>query len=180
MIQERMEQSMKHVKWLAIPLSLSLLVACGDENDDVTNPPENAPTEGTANSNDTANNGTNNNGETANDTTATNGHNKFQFTHFSLDVEYSVTKSFEVEYENEISKVEASYEDEINNEKLYGNDAYSKLEPIFQSFKFDENTADDEVIAEVLQGFNLAEDYQKLELEVRFGDGTEKEYRKGK
>ena len=171
---------MKHVKWLVIPLSLWLLVACGDENDEVTNLPENAPTEGTANNNDTANNGTTNNGETANDTTATNGHNKFQFTHFSLDVEYSATKSFEAEYENETSKVEASYEDEINNEKLYGNDAYSKLEPIFQSFKFDQNTADDEVIAEVLQAFNLAEDYQNLELEIRFGNGTEKEYRKGK
>lgn len=171
---------MKNIKWLVIPLSLLLLAACGDENDDVTNPPENAPTEGTADNNDTANNGTTNNGDTANNNAVTNGNNTFDFTHFSLDVDYSATQDFEVDYENEQSGVEASYEDEINNEKLYGNDAYSKLEPTFQSFTFDQNTADDEVIAEVLQAFDLGDDYQKLELEIRFTDGTEKEYRKEK
>ena len=183
---------MKNIKWLAIPLSLWLLAACGNNNDEVTNTPENAPTEGTTNNNGTNNNGTtnDNNNNTNNDMNgegATNGNNtvtnanndSFDFTHFSLDVDYSEAQDFDVEYENEQSGVEASYEDNVNNEQLYGNDAYDRLESVFQSFKFDKNTSDDEVISEVLKAFNLPEDYQKFDLEIRFADGTEKEYHKG-
>jgi len=184
---------MKNMKWLAIPLSLWLLAACGNNNDEVTNTPENAPTEGTTNNNGTTNNGTTNdnnnntnndmNGEgatTGNNTVTNANNNSFDFTHFSLDVDYSATQEFDVEYENEQSGVEASYEDDVNNERHYGNEAYNRMESAFQSFKFDKNTSDDEVISEVLKAFNLPEDYQKFDLEVRFADGTEKEYHKTK
>ncbi len=181
------------MKWLAIPLSLWLLAACGnDNNDEVTDTPENAPLKELPiitvtlimalqdNKNDTNGEGATNNGSTTGNNTVTNANNNsFDFTHFSLDVDYSEAQDFDVEYENEQSGVEASYEDNVNNEQLYGNDAYDRLESVFQSFKFDKNTSDDEVISEVLKAFNLPEDYQKFDLEVRFADGTEKEYHKG-
>ena len=184
---------MKNMKWLAIPLSLLLLAACGnDNNDEVTNTPENAPTEGTTDNNGTTNNDTTNNnnnnanndmngeGATNGNNTVTNANNSFDFTEFSLDVDYSATQDFEVEYENDESGVEASYKDDVNNEKLYGNDAYGKIESMFKSFTFDKNTSEDEVISEVLKAFNVPEDYQQFDLEVRFADGTEKEYYKVK
>ena len=183
---------MKNMKWLAIPLSLLLLAACGNNNnDEVTNTPENAPTEGTTENNDTVNNGTTNNdmnGEGAtNNGTTTNNHavtnannNSFDFTHFSLDVDYAGAQEFDVEYENEQSGVEASYEDDVNNNRYYGNDAYDRMELVFQSFKFNKDTSEDEVIKEVLNAFNLPEDYKEFDLEVRFADGTEKEYKKVK
>ena len=177
------------MKWLAIPLSLFLLAACGnDNNDEVTDTPENAPTEGTTNNNGTTgdnnNNGTTNNdmngeGATTNNNAVTNANNNaFDFTHFSLDVDYGGARDFDVEYENEQSGVEASYEDNVNNEQLHGNDAYDRMESVFQSFKFNKDTSEDEVIKEVLNAFNLPEDYQKFDLEIRFADGTEKEYKK--
>lgn len=185
---------MKNMKWLAIPLSLLLLAACGNNNnDEVTNTPENAPTEGTTNNNGTTgdnnNNGNTNNdmngegatnnGATTNNNAVTNANNNaFDFTHFSLDVDYADAQDFDVEYENEQSGVEASYEDDVNNEQFYGNDAYDRMESVFQSFKFNKDTSEDEVIKEVLNAFNLPEDYQKFDLEVRFADGTEKEYKK--
>lgn len=144
-------------------LSSAFLVACGDK-DEVTNAPENAPTEQE-----------NNNGSTTNSTTPKDA--PFSFTKFSLDVDYEGNKSFDVDYDNEPKEVEASYEDERNNENIHGNDAYTKLEPIFKAFTFDIDTPDDEVLAEVKEAFNVGEDYRDFELEVRFADGTTKEYR---
>ena len=170
---------MKKMKWLALPLSVLLLAACGND-EEVKDVPEDAPTEqndgttGTNNATDTQNDNTDTNH------TVSNANPSFDFTHFSLDVEYSMTESFEAEYENEESRVEASIEDDVNGEKVYGDDAYTQLEPIFKAFTFDAATAEDEVIAEVLKAFNLKEDYTDLELEVRFADGTEKEYQKKK
>lgn len=177
---------MKNTKWLAIPMSMLLLAACGNDDEEVKNEPNNAPTE---QNEDTVDNGatTNNNTATDNGTTdeannkaVSNANTDFNFTHFSLDVDYSATKNFEADYENEQSGVEASIEDEVNDEKVYGDEAYTRLEPIFKGFTFDAATAEDEVIKEVLNAFDLKEDYTELELEVRFADGTEKEYHKQK
>ncbi len=171
---------MKNAKWLAIPMSMLLLAACGNDDEEVKNEPTNAPTE---QNEDAVDNGTtSNNGTTdgANNNAVTNANTDFNFTHFSLDVDYSMTESFEADYENEQSGVEASIEDDVNNEKVYGDEAYTRLEPIFKGFTFDASTAEDEVIKEVLNAFNLKEDYTDLELEVRFADGTEKEYHKQK
>ena len=174
---------MKKTKWLAVPLSMLLLAACGNDNDkeDVTNAPENAPTEQDGNTTGTNdNNGTNTNNNTGNNETVSNANAAFDFTHFSVDADYSMTESFEADYENEQSGVEASIEDDVKGERLYGDDAYARLEPILQGFTFDQSTSDDKVIAEVLKGFGLGEDYQDIEIEVRFADGTEKEYHQRK
>jgi hypothetical protein len=172
---------MKNAKWLAVPLSALLLAACGND-EEVKDAPEDAPTE--------QNNGVTDNGATedtnneandnANNNAVSDANPSFDFTHFSLDVDYSMTESFEAEYENEESGVEASIEDDVNGENLYGDKAYERLEPIFQNFTFDASTAEDEVITEVLSAFELKEDYTDLEIEVRFADGTEKEYHKQK
>ncbi|MEH6989684.1 YusW family protein [Cytobacillus firmus] len=41
---------------------------------------------------------------------------------------------------------------------------------------FDQNTEDQEVINQVKDAFSLDDNYQKFELEVKFPDGTEKEF----
>lgn len=139
-------------------LSAAFLVACGDD-EEVTNAPENAPTE--------QENGT----STAAPTDA-----PFLFTKFSLDVDYGDNKEFEVDYDNESTGVEASYDHDINNEKINGDDAYTKIEPMFKQLTFDVNTPNEEVISEVKKVFNVGEDYKEFDLEVRFADGTEKKY----
>ncbi len=149
---------------LAISAS-AFLVACGDK-EDATNVPANAPVE--------ESNTTNNNVENSTSTADT----AYNFTHFDLDVTYANNKSYEVSYENETTGAEAKIEDEINNKKETGNQAIDTLAPIFGSFKFDVATANDDVINEVLQKFNLADNYREFELEIKFADGTEKEYKK--
>ncbi|MEK4628889.1 MAG: YusW family protein [Solibacillus sp.] len=148
---------------LTVAFSTSLLlVACGDK-DEATNVPDNAPVE--TNKNNTA-------GDTSTTVNA-----PFNFTHFDLDVEYPNKRTYDVEYENETAGAEAKIEDELNNKITQGNEAMNTLIPIFESLTFDHTTADAQVIDEVLQKFNLSELYFEFDLEVKFTDGTTKEYR---
>ena len=100
----------------------------------------------------------------------------YAFNEFSLDVDYSATSSYEASYDNENNKTEAEIDDTVNNEKLTGDDAFSKLDPMLKSLTFDANTSNDDVIAQVLSAFGLEDNYTKFDLDVRFNDGTEKEY----
>ena len=138
-----------------------LLVACGD-NEEATNLPDNTPTELNV-TNQTS-------------TEATIADARFNFTHFDLDIKYAENVSYEVDYENEASRAEATIDDEVNKSKVEGNEATNILIPIFESFTFDATTDSDAVIDEVLQKFNQPANYLEFELEIRFADGTKKEY----
>lgn len=100
----------------------------------------------------------------------------YAFNEFSLEVKYSTTSSYEASFDNEQNKTEAEIDDTVNNEKLTGNEALKKLDPFLKQLTFDANTPNEEVIAEVLRVFNLDQSYTKFDLDVRFNDGTEKEY----
>ncbi|MFE4522901.1 YusW family protein [Cytobacillus firmus] len=139
---------------ISASLSVLLLTACND--DKVENPPENAPDE-------------NQNNETSNEAA-------FNFTNFDLEVEYKDNKTIDVDYENEKNGMEAAYLDDLADEKLTSDEAMEKLTPIFEGLSFDQNTENQEVINQVKDAFSVDDNYQTFELEVKFPDGTEKEY----
>lgn len=142
---------------LSTSLSFLLLAACS--SDEVTTAPDNAPTE-------------QNNSPT--DTSPTN--ELFNFTKFNVDVRYDGRKSFDAEYENEPSSVEAKIEDDLTDDVLNGDAAYTKLEPIFKNFTFTSATADEEIVQQVLQGFNLPDNYIEFDIDIEFTDGVKKEF----
>jgi predicted small lipoprotein YifL len=150
---------------------LLLLAACGD-NDEVKNPPQNTTEE---NQQQTDESNTNTTDDTGADTNTAYG-----FTSFDLDADYNETNdALDVDYENEKNdKMEASYLDKAQDINLNGDAAMDELDGIFSSFTFDENTSDEEVLSTVARAFNIPEDAQTIELEIQFGSGTEKEYRK--
>ncbi|MBG9446039.1 YusW family protein [Cytobacillus firmus] len=135
-------------------LSLFLLTACND--DKVENPPENVPAENQSN-------------ETSNEAA-------FNFTNFDLEVEYKDNTTIDVDYENEKNGMEAAYQDDLADQNLTSDEAMEKLTPIFEGLSFDQNTEDQEVINQVKDAFSVEDNYQKIELEIKFPDGTEKEY----
>ncbi|MEG0384665.1 YusW family protein [Solibacillus cecembensis] len=144
----------------ALPLSLLLLVACNDDKvtEVTTTKQENTDMQTGANTNNTAKDGA------------------FSFNSFSLDVDYGINDSFEVDYEVENNVVEASIEDRANT-KFEGNDAYSQLAPIFKSFMFTSASTDQEIITEVLAAFKLDENYHEFEADIHFSDGSIKEFK---
>ncbi len=145
---------------LAALLLAGVLYGCN--KDEVKNVPANAPTE---------QNATQRVNENANELT------EFNFLEFSLDVDYSATESYEVEFENKKSGIEAKLKDDRNNEMLQGDEAYTKLEPLFKQLTFDSTTPNDKVIEQVISVFHIADDFQSIEVEVEFSDGTEKEFK---
>lgn len=150
--------------FLAIGTS-AFLVACGDK-EEATNLPDNAPTE------------QNTMDQTSKDTTTDTTNAPYNFTHFDLDIKYADNKSYEVDYENEASRAEATIDDEVNNSKIEGNEATNTLVPIFESFTFDANTDSDAVIDEVLEKFNQPDSFLEVEIEIKFADGNVREYRR--
>ncbi|MCM3585817.1 YusW family protein [Mesobacillus maritimus] len=162
----------------AIPLFL-FLQGCNTNNDEVNSPPEEAPVEQEATPKDNEQNQADEqqNGQSDENQDAQKNEPLFAFTSFDLDVEYKDNQSYEVDYENEKNGMEAEIEDQRNNEKVSGDEAFEQLRPIFENFSFDQNTAKDEVISEVLKAFELNADYTKFELDIDFADGTKKEYK---
>lgn len=152
------------------------LGACGNDNDEVTNPPDNATSENDTTNNSNNSTDTNNTTDSNNSGTTTDQSSTISFYQFDLDVEYDDFKSFEVEYDYDDDGMEAKIKDELNNRKLSGDEAFQEMQSRFEQFKFDSSTAKDDVINEVLQSFDLSDNYNSFELEIKFGDGTEKEY----
>ncbi|HBT72021.1 MAG TPA: hypothetical protein DEB37_07005 [Lysinibacillus sp.] len=144
-----------------LTISFMTVILYGCNKDEVKDVPTNAP----ANQN-----GTQQTGDTPTDQMT------FNFLEFSLDVDYSATESYEVEYEDKKSGIEAKLQDDRKNERLQGDEAYTKLEPLFKQLNFDSTTPNDEVIDQVIKVFNIEANYQSIEVDVEFVDGNEKEF----
>jgi len=160
-IFEERSVKMRMKLWLVVSLMTVILYGCTKEK--VQDVPANAPTKQNA-------------GQQVSDTATEQI--TFNFLELSLDVDYSATESYEVEYENKKSGIEARLKDERKNEKLQGDAAYTKLEPLFKQLTFDSTTPNDEVIDQVISVFHITEDFQSIEVEVEFADGNEKEFKR--
>lgn len=141
---------------------LLTITGCNADNENVTEVPEDVPVEEEGPKNQS-------------DTEQTKEF-LFNFTNFDLDVEYAENKEYDVDYESESNELEAEIKDDISNTQVKGDEAFEVLRPIFEQLTFDKDTSNEDVVSEVTKAFDLDEEYQKFELEVKFLDGTEKEY----
>ncbi|WP_369382423.1 YusW family protein [Lysinibacillus fusiformis] len=148
---------------LLLAISFVMVILYGCNKDEVKDVPTNAPAD---------QNASQKTGDTPTDQVT------FNFLEFSLDVDYSATESYEVEYENKKSGISAKLQDDRQNVKLQGDEAYTKLEPLFKQLNFDSTTPNDEVIDQVIKVFNIEDNYQSIEVEVEFMDGNEKEFKR--
>lgn len=101
----------------------------------------------------------------------------FGFTDFELDVDYpDQDDALTVSYEEDKDRVEAEYEDKVSNEVLEGNDAFDKIEPLLAELKLTEDMSEEDVISKVIEVFNIEPDFESIEVEVTYPEGTDKEY----
>ncbi|WP_251047592.1 YusW family protein [Planococcus sp. ISL-110] len=101
----------------------------------------------------------------------------FGFTDFEVEVDYTdQDDALQASYEEDRDLVEAEYEDKISNEVLAGNDAFDKIGPLLAQLELTPDMADDEVISKVVEVFSIEPDYESINIEVTYSDGTDKEY----
>ena len=163
---------MKKLSLILCMCVLTIFAAGCNNNDDAQNNNQ-------ANDNQTTENDNMNNTATDNNNMATN-ESPYSFREFDLEVKYDNNKEYEASYENDNEGVEASIEDDLKNEKVKGNDAVDRLDPIFKKLDIDANTSEADVLSKVVSAFGLDENYQVIDLDITFNDGTEKEYRNNK
>lgn len=148
--------------WIGtLVLIITLLVGCSNDNleesDDVdVNAPDNEKK-----ADDT---------EEVNDDTVVDA--PYSFTEIEVDVDMDgVNDALEVEYEVESHKVDASYKNKSEDVYLKDEEAMEHLEPILDSFTFDENSSEDEILEQILESFSI-DAYDEIEIEITFKDNT--------
>lgn len=97
-------------------------------------------------------------------------------TEFELEVEYA-----DGEYEAEIEKsssgaYEAELEDELDNNNLKGDEAFNHIYDLVKNVDINPDSNENEVYEEFLNAFDLEDDYDEIEVEITFDDGSEVEY----
>lgn len=165
------------------------VVACGGTSNTDDNPDNlNNVTEDGQNNNQEKDNGTNN--DTTDDTTNNDASDtansddevaqmeKLDYIDFELEVAYAKDQEYEVELElTPENNVKAKIEDELNGVKKKGSEAFDELYPLVEKLTIAQDTTKEDAIQEVISVFGLDEAYQKLDVELKFKDGTKLEFK---
>ncbi|WP_301108053.1 YusW family protein [Sporosarcina sp.] len=98
-----------------------------------------------------------------------------QLTFKEIDIEISYGKDHEYEAEidqDEGQPIEVKVEDEVNGVYLKGQEAFDDLYPKVKQLDLTKDSPKEETISQVLKAFGLKDDYKKLEVEIKFKDGS--------
>lgn len=99
---------------------------------------------------------------------------KLDYTEIELEVDYGKNKEYEIELEqDENETIKAKIEDDINDEFLKDSEAFNKLYPMVKKLSIDQDTNKEDAIKDVLDVFDLEDDYDEFELDITFNDGEE-------
>lgn len=91
----------------------------------------------------------------------------------SVEVEYSDNQEFQFSIEQDRNEpIEVEFENELTNEYLQGQEAFAKLYPVLETLEIKSDSSESNIIDKILSGFDLSNDYLKIEVEIEFNDGT--------
>lgn len=163
------------------------ITACGDNNDnasDSVTDNENEVGDSDSNNNTNSPNNENENNDNASNDPDSDTDDDMQakmdelpFTEIEIEVDYGKDNEYEVEIEqDESGTIEAEIEDEINDVYMQGEEAFNELYPKVKKLSIDKETDKETAIKDVLDTFDLDDDYDEFELEITFNDGTELEH----
>ena len=100
------------------------------------------------------------------------------FDEIEIEISYGSDQEYEVEIErHDNGDVKAEIEDELTGEDIDNDlEAFNKLYPLVKQLEMEQATDKEDVIQQVLDVFDLEDDYEEFEVEIKFDDGTELSY----
>lgn len=98
---------------------------------------------------------------------------ELDYAEFEIEVDYGNDKEYEAKIETDDGMLESKLEDELNNRKVRGQEAFDEIYPKLKNLSFTKDMPKDEAIRNALEAFDLPDDYVKFEMEVTFHDNTE-------
>ncbi|RAZ69425.1 YusW family protein [Planococcus maitriensis] len=148
------------------------LAACGDD-EEVTQPvTDEAPEETTLPEEESTEDASPSGG-----TEGTADGETYGFTDLSVDVDMpEQDDALDLSYEEERGQVEAEYENKIDGVDLSGDEAFNEMEQGLSQLDITPDTPDDEVISQVVEAFGIDSGFKKIEIEVDYADGSDKNY----
>ncbi|PID01847.1 hypothetical protein CSV67_12305 [Sporosarcina sp. P2] len=98
---------------------------------------------------------------------------KLSFKEIQIEVSYSGDKEYEADIEqDENEPIEAKVEDEVNGVYLKNQEAFDDLYPKVKQLDLTKDSTKQEAIDQVLKIFGLDANYEKIEVEIKFNDGS--------
>lgn len=103
---------------------------------------------------------------------------ELNFDEIEIEISYGKDQEYEVEIERHSNgDIDAEIEDELNGEDINDDlEAFNKLYPKVKQLDIEQDTEKEEVIKQVLDIFELDDDYEEFEVEITFNDGTKLSY----
>ena len=148
------------------------LAACGDD-EEVTQPVTDDASEETSSPEAESTEDASPSGEAE----GTSDGKTYGFTDLSVEVDMpDQDESLDLSYEEERGQVEAEYENKIDGVDLTGDDAFNELEQGLSQLNLTPDTPDDEVIKQVVEAFGVDANFKKIEIEIDYADGSDKNY----
>lgn len=95
----------------------------------------------------------------------------YGFIKFDLDIDIDGKNAIKAEFDLQTNKVEAEFENKLEDVKLEGDQAMLELTKFFDAIKITKDTPEQEAIDNILKHLNI-DAYSEFDLEVKFDEGT--------
>ncbi len=101
----------------------------------------------------------------------------YDFTYFELHVN-SASQDDEVYilYQEKKDATDAEYTNELSNQHLIGSDALNYINPSLEKLQINQNLSNDEIMKQIINAFQLKEDYTSINAKVTYKNGDTEEY----
>jgi len=181
----------KYTMFLTLSLLLLFATACNDQMDESPTEEGEDMLESTTNDvqDDVVEDETVIDEEATDDTTEARDDDQYMrkklqevnFQEIEIELDYADGKEFEAEIDyHETKPVEAKVENELNNELLTGKEAFDFIFDRISEIDFSSDRSNTDIINDIIKVFDLPEDYVKIEIEIEYDDGTEREIKERK
>ncbi|MDI3236138.1 YusW family protein [Exiguobacterium antarcticum] len=163
--------------YLVPVLGLALFAAgCGNSDNQETEKVEETTTTDDNSMNDDSTMKDDSSGTQDQDMVTENADKDYRFVSLSVEADTAdMMDMVDISYDRDNDGTEADYK--MDGERSQGNEAMKILDPKLDELNMDANTSNDDAIAEIEKVFDI-KDATRLEVEIEFANGTEKEFMK--